>query len=266
MIPQVPEAELTERVTAMSSPATIRRGDTHLAKKVLPLLENGDTLDTREFLRRFERMPHVKKAELINGVVFMASPVRLLHANPHSDLSYWLTTYRVATAGVRSPDNVTFKLTKRTAVQPDVMLYTEASLGGKSQASKRGYVIGSPELAAEVAASSVSLDAGPKREIYLEHGVAEYVLWRVEDEAIDWWTLRDGEYAAIEPDPADGLLKSVVYPGLWLDKGAMLRGEMPAVLAALHRGLASPEHAAFAAKLHPDAARGRGTLAGPADL
>ena len=88
----------------------------------------------------------------------------------------------------------------------------------------------------------------------------------VYDEAIDWWTLRDGQYAAIEPDAADGLLKSVVYPGLWLDRAALLRGDMPAVLAALHRGLASPAHAEFAAKLHQDAGGLRGTLAGPADL
>jgi CTP:molybdopterin cytidylyltransferase MocA len=78
--------------------------------------------------------------------------------------------------------------------------------------------------------------------------------------------LRDAEYHAVEPDAADGLLKSVVYPGLWLDKAALLRGDMPAVLAALHRGLASPGHAAFAATLHPDAGGVRGTLAGPADL
>lgn len=249
----------------MSSPATFRDAARPIAK-VLPLLENGDALDADEFLRRYERMPDVKKAELIDGVVFMASPVRLLHANPHSDLNHWLTTYRVATPGVQSPDNVTFELSESEAVQPDVMLYTEASRGGKSAVNASDYVVGSPELVAEVAASSVSLDAGPKRKIYEKHGVAEYVLWRVEDEAIDWWTLRDGQYAAIEPDAADGLLKSVVYPGLWLDRAALLRGDMPAVLAALHRGLASPAHAEFAAKLHPDAGGLRGTLAGPADL
>ena len=237
----------------MSSPATIRQGDARPTGKRLPLLENGDTLDTREFLRRFERMPDVKKAELINGVVYMASPVRLLHALPHSDVGIWLGIYRVNTPGVLSPDNVTFRLTKKNAVQPDMMLCTESKRGGKSQASKKDYVIGSPELAAEVAASSVGLDAGPKREIYRKHGVAEYVLWRVEDEAIDWWTLRDGDYHAVEPDAADGLLKSVVYPGLWLDKPAMLRGDMPAVLATLQLGLASPGHAEFVAKLRESA-------------
>lgn len=265
MMAGVPSAELTDEAAAMSSPV-LSPDNSGRPKPGLPLLESGDRLDSDEFLRRYERMPDVKKAELIDGVVFMASPVRLLHANPHSDLGVWLGIYRIGTLGVRSPDNVTFRLTKKNAVQPDVMLYTESKSGGKSQASKKDYVIGSPELVAEVAASSVSLDAGPKRKIYQKHGVIEYVLWRVEDEAIDWWTLRGGEYHAVEPDAADGLLKSVVYPGLWLDKGALLRGDMPAVLAALHRGLASPEHAAFAAKLHPDAAGGRGTLAGPADL
>jgi len=237
----------------MSSPATARRADAPAATKTLPLLENGDTLDADEFLLRYARMPDVKKAELVNGVVHMASPVRLLHANPHSDIAMWLGTYRVATLGVRSPDNVTFQLSRRNAVQPDVMLYTEASAGGKSRTNRRGYVTGSPELVAEVAASSVSLDAGPKRAVYLKHGVAEYVLWRVEDEAIDWWASRDGDYHAIEPDAADGLLKSVVYPGLWLDRAALLRGDLPAVLAGLHRGLASPGHGEFAARLRPPA-------------
>ena len=236
----------------MSSPTTLRDAERPTAK-VLPLLENGDRLDAEEFLRRYERMPDVKKAELVNGVVYMASPVRLLHALPHSDVGVWLGIYRINTPGVLSPDNVTFRLTKKNAVQPDMMLYTESKLGGKSQASKKDYVIGSPELVAEVAASSVGLDAGPKREIYLKQHVAEYVLWRVEDEAIDWWTLRDGDYHAVEPDPADGLLKSVVYPGLWLDKSAMLKGDMPAVLAGLQRGLASPGHAAFAARLRDSA-------------
>ena len=236
----------------MSSPTTVRETGRPTAK-VLPLLENGDRLDAEEFLRRYERMPDVKKAELVNGVVYMASPVRLVHALPHSDVGIWLGIYRVNTPGVLSPDNVTFRLTKKNTVQPDMMLCTESKRGGKSQASKNDYVIGSPELAAEVAASSVGLDAGPKREIYRKHGVAEYVLWRVEDEAIDWWTLRDGHYQALEPDAADGLLKSVVYPGLWLDKPAMLRGDMPAVLAALQLGLASPGHAEFVAKLQQSA-------------
>ena len=238
----------------MSSPATIRQGDARPATKALPLLENGDALDADEFLRRYERMPDVKKAELINGVVYMASPVSASHSDPHFDLITWLGVYRLSTPGLRGSAEPTVRFSKKQVFQPDAMLSTPAPLGGKSSLNDKSYTVGSPELVAEVAKSSVSIDTGRKRRAYLKHGVTEYVLWRVEDEAIDWWTLRGGEYHAVEPDAADGLVKSVVYPGLWLDKAAMLRGDMPTVLAGLHLGLASPGRAEFAARLRAAAA------------
>ncbi len=231
-----------------------------------PVLHNGDTLRADEYLRRFCRMPEVKKAELIGGVVFMEHRVCVGHGDAASDLMSWLSRYSVPTAGTQGSIRVTTRLDDDNVVQPDVTLSIESAAGGRTAHSADGYLVGGAELVAEVAMNSDSFDAVMKPRLYAKHGVAEYVLWRVEDEAIDWWTLRDGAYHAVEPDPADGLLKSAVYPGLWLDKGAMLRGDVPAVLAALHLGLASPEHAAFVAKLHPDAGAARGTLAGPADL
>ena len=42
--------------------------------RILPL-EHGDHLTREEFERRYEAMPHVRKAELIEGVVYMPSPV-----------------------------------------------------------------------------------------------------------------------------------------------------------------------------------------------
>ena len=232
----------------MSSPATFIDAS-RASTKALPLLENGDTLDADEFLRRYERMPDVKKAELIDGVVYRASPVSAYHSDPHFDLIGWLANYRMSTRGLRGSAEPTVRFSEKQVFQPDAMLSIPAALGGKSSLNDKTYTVGSPELVTEVAKSSVGIDSGRKRRAYLKHGVGEYVLWRVEDEAIDWWTLRDGDYHAIEPDAADGLLKSVVYPGLWLDKPAMLRADMPAVLAALQRGLASPGHAEFAAKL-----------------
>ena len=146
-------------------------------------------------------------------------------------------------------DNATVLLDADNTFQPDVMLTTVPESGGRTKIDPSKYLAGGPELVAEVAVSTTRSDGGRKRRVYERLGAVECILWRVYDEAIDWWTLRDGTYEAIEPDAADGLLKSVVYPGLWLDRAAMLRLDMPAVLAALHRGLASPAHAAFAAGL-----------------
>ena len=253
-MPDVKKAELVEGVVYIASQLPmVYEANGHANGSAVPLLENGDTLNAEEFLRRYERMPGVKKAELVEGTVFMASPVSEFHSDPHFDLIIWLGNYRSGTPKVRGSDNPTVQFGKGVVFQPDAMLTTPAALGGKSSLNAKNYTVGSPELVAEVAMSSVGLDTGPKRKIYLKHGVAEYVLWRVEDEAMDWWTLRDGQYQAIEPDAADGLLKSVVYPGLWLDKPAMLRGDMPAVLAALQLGLASPGHAEFVAKLRESA-------------
>ncbi len=233
----------------MSSPATLRRDEIATDASGLPLLRDGDRLTADEFLRRYERMPDVKKAELIEGIVHMASPVSSTHAKQHTRIGYWLTTYQLATDGVESLDNATLRLDADNTCQPDVILATVPESGGRTKTDATKYLAGGPELVAEVAVSTTRSDGGRKRRVYEQLGAVEYVLWRVEDEAIDWWTLRDGQYAVIEPDPADGLLKSVVYPGLWLDRAAMVRGDMPTVLAALHRGLASPAHAEFAAKL-----------------
>ena len=228
---------MTERSKLTAPPAT------------RPVLENGDAFTAREFLGRYRRMPDVKKAELIDGVVYMASPVSAAHSEPHFDLTTWLGVYRAATPHVRGRTEPTLRLSRRAVFQPDALLGLPASSGGKSSLDGKGYTVGAPELVAEVAKSTVSIDAGRKRRAYEKHGVAEYVLWRVEDEAIDWWTLVEGKYQPIAADPADGLLKSFVYPGLWLDRAALLKSDMAAVLAALQRGLASPGHAEFAARL-----------------
>jgi len=66
--------------------------------------------------------------------------------------------------------------------------------------------------------------------------VREYLVWRVLEQAVDWFVLRAGQYERLVPD-AQGVLRSEVFPGLWL--------------ATVHHGLASPEHAAFVARLHP---------------
>lgn len=214
----------------------------------IPPLENGDHLTRDEFERRYEAMPGVK-AELIEGVVFMSSPVRVTeHGGPHADLITWLGVYRAGTAGVDTADNTTVRLDTGNQPQPDIVVYIDPACGGRTTTDD-GYLIGPPELVAEVSASSVSIDLNTKFDVYRRNGVGEYVVWRVLDAAVDWFLLRGNQYARLNPDPADGLLRSETFPGLWLDPAALVRRDLAAVLATLTRGLASPEHAAFVRQL-----------------
>lgn len=217
-----------------------------------PILENGDRLSRAEFERRYDARPEVQ-AELVEGVVFLRSRVPLArHAEPHAALVGWLGAYQVATPGVRIADNASVRLDLDNEPQPDAFLFVDPARGGQARLSPDDYVEGAPELVAEVASSSVSLDLGPKLHAYRRNGVREYLVWRVLDGAFDWFVLRDDAYVPLEP--ADGLLRSVAFPGLHLDPRALLAGDMPKVLAALHAGLASPEHAAFVDRLKGPAA------------
>ncbi len=214
----------------------------------LPPLENGDRLTRAEFKRRYESMPNTKKAELIDGVVYMPSPVRILHAEPHADVMTWLGNYRVATPGVRLGDNPTVRLDIDNEPQPDAALRIESDKGGKAHASPDGYIEGPPELVVEVALSSAAYDLHDKMRVYRRNGVQEYLVWQVYDKRVDWWELRDEVYAAL-PVNEHGVVHSRVFPGLWLHAGALLKGDMAQVLATLQQGLQSDEHAAFLKKI-----------------
>jgi hypothetical protein len=219
----------------------------------VPPLRNGDHLDRVEFERRYNAMPQVNKAELIEGVVFMPSPVSFEnHGEQHAHLMAWLVVYRAHTPGLRVGDNATVRLDMDNEPQPDAFLLVEPSRGGRTTITD-GYVTGGPELTAEVAASSASIDRNAKLNAYRRNGVREYVLWRTEDGAIDWFVLRGGQYQPLTPGP-DGVLRSEGYPGLWLDVAALLTGDVLRVLAVLQQGIASPEHAAFVATLNPPSA------------
>ena len=215
----------------------------------IPPLENGDRLSREEFERRYDAMPNVKKAELIEGVVYMPSPVRVdQHGTPHFDLITWMGFYRWATPGVRGADNASIRLDVGNMPQPDVCLFIDPALGGQAQISADDYLEAAPEFIGEVAASSVSQDTTTKLSVYRRHGALEYLVWRVQDGAIDWYVLKRNRFVKQDPD-ADGLQRSKVFPGLWLDPAAMIRGDTGAVRAALERGLASPEHAEFVRRL-----------------
>ncbi|MBD2776791.1 Uma2 family endonuclease [Iningainema sp. BLCCT55] len=215
----------------------------------IPPLESGDRLTRHEFERRYTAMPHIKKAELIEGVVYVASPLRFRsHGKPHLQLITWLGTYQVSTPGVESGDNSTVRLDLDNEPQPDVVLFIEERLGGQARISEDDYIEGAPELVAEVAASSASNDLHDKKQAYRRNGVQEYIVWRVLENKLDWFSLQNGEYVPLEPD-ADGIIKSNVFPGLWLAVQDLLAQDMKQVLAVLQQGLNSTEHAAFVQQL-----------------
>ena len=204
-----------------------------------PPLENGDQLTRAEFERRYAALPQVKKAELVEGVVYMPSPVSLVrHGTPHAYLTGWLVHYVAAMPGIRVGDNATVRLDLDNEPQPDAVLLAEPSRGGNARISEDGYIEGAPELVAEVAASSVSIDLHAKFRVYRRNGVREYLVWRVQDQMLDWFVLQAGDYQRMLPDAA-GVLRSEVFPGLWLETAAMLRGDLATVLQVLNRGLAS---------------------------
>jgi Uma2 family endonuclease len=213
-----------------------------------PPLENGDRLAWSEFNRRWEAMPHVKKAELINGVVHMPAALRHeQHGRPHMLLSALLGTYALLTPGVDFSDNATLILDGENAPQPDLLLRIDPAAGGRSHIDADGYLEGPPELIAEVAASSASIDLNAKLAMYQRHGVPEYLVWRVLDGALDWFVLRHGAYAQLPA--SEGILRSAQFPGLWLDPINLVRLDGAPLLDLIRRGCASPEHSAFVTKL-----------------
>ena len=212
-------------------------------------MQSGDRLSCAEFERRYAAATDVKKAELIEGIVYVASPFRhRQHGKPHSRVITWLGIYQALTPGVDLSDAPTVRLDLDNEPQPDAVLFIEAAAGGQTCISADDYIEGSPELIVEIAASSAAIDRGTKKQVYRRNGVREYVIWQVYDNQLEWFGLTDGEYQLLSPD-GDGILRSQVFPGLWLAVDALLSHQMAQVLEVLQVGLASPEHAAFVAQL-----------------
>jgi Uma2 family endonuclease len=217
-------------------------------KRTLLPLRNGEHLSRGEFERRWDAMPHLKHAELIEGIVFMPPPTSEMHSESHSDVFLHLGRYASETGGVVARITPSIRLDNKNEFQPDCLLRIESPTLGRSRISADNYIEGAPELVAEVAVSSSDYDSHEKRDVYERMGVQEYLLWRVMDARLDWWTLRDGTYVALKPRH-DGVHCSQVFPGLWLDPRALLAGEHRRIATVLDKGLRSAEHAAFVKKL-----------------
>ena len=212
---------------------------------IIPPLQNGDSLTREEFARRFDATPGLKRAELIEGVVYMPPPVSHdYHSGPHWKLNFVLGLYAAGTPGVIGGDNGSLFLDTANIPQPDLYLMLNASLGGQAKINAEGYVEGGPELIAEIAASSASLDLHAKREVYRRHGVREYIVWRTYDRQFDYFILRDEKFEHL-PIGADGIYRSEIFPGLWINPKALLEDDLQAVQKISQAGLASAEHAKF---------------------
>ena len=212
-----------------------------------PLLKHGEKLTRDEFERRYEAMPHLKKAELIGGIVYMGSPVRAdIHGKPHGYIMAWIGVYCAATPGVDFLDNTTVHLDLDNEAQPDALLRIDED--GTSLLSDNGYIEGAPELIVEIAGTSADYDLHEKLEAYLRNGVAEYIVWQTQEGRLDWFRPVNEEYVPMSPD-ADGLIESQVFPGLRLAVNALMGGDLATVLSELQKGLETIGHAAFVRQL-----------------
>ena len=213
-----------------------------IAKQISQPLVNGERLSRDEFLRRWEALPDLKFAELLEGVVYVPSPVSFAHGDHDATVTLWLRYYAGFTPACKASTSVTW-LMLEDAPQPDCSLRILPEYRGQSTVD-RDYGSGAPELAVEVALSSAARDLGPKLRLYRAAGVQEYITVLLQESRVTWRRLVSGDYRTVDP-AADGILRSAVFPGLWLDPAALLGEDVPRLLEILERGLSSPEHQQF---------------------
>ena len=212
----------------------------------IPLCE-GDHLTREEFMRRWEAMPDLKFAELIDGIVHMPSPLSKVHGNFHLRVGAWLVNYVAVTPGCDVCSSVTWLMTKVSVPQPDLALEILAEYGGQSWMEGE-YPGGAPELIVEISHTTGSRDSGIKQRLYERSGVLEYLIVKSKKRQLVWNELVEGKYREIQPG-ADGLLRSRVFPGLWLNAEALWNCDYAALSAAIQHGTSTPEHAEFVRKL-----------------
>ncbi len=212
-----------------------------------PRLDSGDRMDSDTFLAIYEQMPEGFRAQLVQGVVLVASPMTADHGGPNSDASLWLGYYRARTPGVRSYAATTIRIGPDNNPEPDGFLIILPECGGQARIEDP-YIVGAPELVVEVSYSSRAVDLHDKRAAYEAAGVREYVVVDLRDRVVHWLALRDGRFEEVATGEG-GLHRSEVFPGLWLDPAALVEGDAARLLAAVERGTTSPEHAAFVARL-----------------
>jgi Uma2 family endonuclease len=221
----------------------------HVVPARVSPLRNGDRLTREEFYRRWEAMPGLKHAERLGGIVSMAASVRRKqHGRPHHWFSGWVFAYESQTPGVEGGDNSTLQCGPNDDPQPDVYLLILPESGGQCRFTADDYIEGGPEFLGEISSSSVPRDLKKKLPVYRDNGVKEYVVWKTTEKEIVWFRLAGGEFVEVCPDD-DGVYRSTVFPGLWLDATAMIDGDLKRVMRVLRKGLRSAEHAEFVQRL-----------------
>ncbi|HUY36447.1 MAG TPA: Uma2 family endonuclease [Pirellulales bacterium] len=218
----------------------------HEAATVTPLVA-GQRLDRATFHDRYEQMPPGTRAELVGGVVYMPSPLRFDHGDRDHWVSVWLDRYMEFTQGIAVSHNASTFLDDEGEPQPDVLLRILPEWGGRIR-HVDGYLEGPPDLVIEIARSSRKFDLGPKYLDYERAGVSEYVVVGLEPDEAYWHVRRDERFVRVSPD-TDGLFRSVVFPGLWLDAQALFDENRGRLREIVDRGVATPEHAAFVARM-----------------
>jgi len=203
-------------------------------------------MNVAEFLSRWEYLPDLKNAELIDGVVYVPSPVSLDHGSRDAQIIWWLSQYAVATPGCKSGNNSTW-LMLDSAPQPDSYLRILPSCGGQSRDEGK-FSAGGPELAVEICLTSTEVDFGPKLTLYQQAAVREYITIQLFGKRIVWRVLQNGVYLS-QSALADGILRSHVFPGLWLDVAAFWQDDGAKMSEALNAGLSTPDHQRFVEKL-----------------
>jgi Uma2 family endonuclease len=210
-------------------------------------LVEGQHLDQPTFHSLYEATPPGTRAELINGVVHMPSPVGSAHSVAQVPVIVWLDYYAEKTLGVQVMDNATTILGWKSEPQPDGLLRILPDSGGRTWL-ERGFVHGAPELVVEVSKATRFVDLGPKKADYEQAGVLEYFVHAIDPDEIFWFGQDEGILVKRALDD-DGLYRSTAFPGLWLDPQALLKGDRQRLRAVVDLGCATTEHAAFVARL-----------------
>ncbi len=213
----------------------------------VPPLVAGERLDRATFHARYEAMPPRTRAELIGGIVDMPSPVGPGHAKFVYELTGWVSHYSRGVPGLEGGCDATFFLDDQSEVQPDIHVRVLPEFGGRTR-QEGGYLAGAPELVIEVAHSSRPKDLGPKFEDYRRTGVLEYLVVTLDPEEIHWFGRRGDRLEPIPPGP-DRVFRSEIFPGLWLDPGALFARDLARLAATLDLGRATPEHADFVTRM-----------------
>jgi Uma2 family endonuclease len=208
-------------------------------------LVTGERMTVEEFLHSWEEQPNLKNAELIDGVVHVASPVSREHGSIDTLIHWWLAHYAHATPGCDAGNNSTW-LMLDSAPQPDAHLRILPSHGGQS-GDDRLYCNGAPELAVEICLTT-EVDFGPKRKLYQRACVQEYITIELFRKRLVWHVLQNDVYFYQEYPP-EGIFRSLVFPGLWLDVTAIWAEDGAKMLAALNAGLSSEDHQKFVERL-----------------